>query len=114
MIFVLIMIKSIIGDSMTKQERYINNKIFRTLDEQIDILKSKGLVIDDVDFAKQILLRENYFFINGYRHLLLKSKADRKFIPNTNFTIPLKHLGTFFTTIVICIPPLIFFSMPTT
>ena len=25
------------------------NKIFKTLDEQIEILKSKGLVIDDVD-----------------------------------------------------------------
>ena len=45
------------------------NKTFKTLDEQVDILKNKGLIIDDVERAKEILLRENYFFISGYRHL---------------------------------------------
>ena len=40
----------------------MNIKSFKTLDEQIDILKDKGLIIDDVDYAKDILLRENYFF----------------------------------------------------
>lgn len=60
-------------------------KTFKTLDEQIDILKSKGLIIDDIDYAKDILLRENYFFISGYRHLFLKSAKDRMFIPGTNF-----------------------------
>jgi len=81
----LVVIKSIIGDSMAKQNDYSTNKIFKTLDEQINILEEKGLVIDDVDYAKEILLRENYFFISGYRHLLLKSKSDRHFLPNTNF-----------------------------
>ena len=38
-------------------------KTFKTIDEQIDILKEKGLVIDDIDYAKDILLRENYFFL---------------------------------------------------
>lgn len=60
-------------------------KTFKTLDEQISILKSKGLVIDDIDFAKDILLHENYFFISGYRHLFLKSFKDRMFLPGTNF-----------------------------
>lgn len=60
-------------------------KTFKTLDEQIDILKSKGLVIDDIDATKEILLRENYFFISGYRHLFLKSTKDRMFLPGTNF-----------------------------
>lgn len=60
-------------------------KEFKTLDEQIDILKYKGLTIEDYNYAKEILLRENYFFINGYRHLFLKSEADRKFIPGTTF-----------------------------
>lgn len=60
-------------------------KTFKTLDEQIGILKSKGLVIDDIDYAKDILLRENYFFISGYRHLFLKSSKDRMFISGTNF-----------------------------
>lgn len=60
-------------------------KTFKTLDEQIDILKSKGLEIDDIDYTKEILLHENYFFINGYRHLFLKSQKDRMFITGTNF-----------------------------
>ena len=70
---------------MIREERGSANKIFRTLDEQIEILKSKGLVIDDENFAKSVLLRENYFFISGYRHLLLRSKNDKKFLPNANF-----------------------------
>ena len=60
-------------------------KTFKTIDEQIEILKSKGLRIDDVDYAKNILLRENYFFLSGYRHLFLKSPKDRMFIPGTDF-----------------------------
>ena len=37
-------------------------KTFKTIDEQIEILKSKGLNIDDIDYAKSVLLRENYFY----------------------------------------------------
>lgn len=62
-----------------------NNKIFKTLDEQIDILRSKGLVIDDEKYAKEVLLRENYFFLNGYRHLFLKSTNDKVYISGTKF-----------------------------
>ena len=61
----------------------MNKKEFRTLDEQIDILKSKNLTINNVDEAKDILLRENYFFINGYRYLFFDK--DRKFIKGTTF-----------------------------
>ncbi len=61
------------------------NKTFKTLDEQVDILRNKGLVIDDVERAKEILLRENYFFISGYRHLFFRSNENKKFIQNTNF-----------------------------
>ena len=51
----------------------MKEKVFKTLDEQIDILQKKNLKIDDVDYAKKILLRENYFFLMGYRHLFLKN-----------------------------------------
>ena len=37
-------------------------KQFKTLDEQIEIFKHKGLVIEDEKYAKEVLLRENYFF----------------------------------------------------
>ncbi len=60
-------------------------KKFRTLDEQIEILKNKGLVIDDEEIVRNILLRENYFFISGYRHMFLKSPTAKNFITNTNF-----------------------------
>lgn len=61
-------------------------KTFKTIDEQLEILKSKGLKISDIDYAKDVLLRENYFFISGYRHLFLKSPKDRMFIPGTDFS----------------------------
>jgi abortive infection bacteriophage resistance protein len=60
-------------------------KTFKTLDEQIAILRDKGLVIEDETTTKDILLRENYFFISGYRHLFLLDPSKRNFIPNTNF-----------------------------
>ena len=62
----------------------MKTKTFKTLDEQIDILISKGLVFDDIESAKSILLRENYFFLSGYRHVFLN--PDRKtFIEGTKF-----------------------------
>lgn len=63
----------------------MNTKSFKTLEEQVSILASKGLVIDDVDYAKDVLLRENYFFLSGYRHLFLRTPRDRMFIKGTNF-----------------------------
>lgn len=60
-------------------------KIFKTIDEQIEILKDKGLIIDDEYFAKEILLRENYFFVSGYRHLFMEGIKGKRFKPNTNF-----------------------------
>ena len=55
-------------------------KTFKTLDEQVEILKNKGLIIEDEEKAKEILFRENYFFISGYRHLFMKSFKDSTFI----------------------------------
>ena len=58
-------------------------KEFKTLDEQVGIMQSRGLVIDDVESAKELLLRENYFFINGYRHIFMKNNKNHDFIPGT-------------------------------
>lgn len=63
----------------------MSKKIFKTLDEQIQILQYKGLVINDIDKAKGILFRENYFFVSGYRHLFMRSMKDNTFIPGTTF-----------------------------
>lgn len=67
----------ILGESMKK-------KIFKNLDEQIEILKSRGLEVEDYEEAKDILFRENYFFISGYRHLFTDQEKDR-FIAGTTF-----------------------------
>jgi len=63
----------------------VKEKTFKTLDEQIEILKSKGLIINDVNKTKEILLRENYFFLTGYRFLFMRSMVDRRFIEGTTF-----------------------------
>lgn len=63
----------------------MGNKTFKTLDEQIEILMKKNLVIDDYEYTKDILLRENYFFISGYRHLFVKSPIEKNYIENTSF-----------------------------
>ncbi len=63
----------------------MKTKVFKTIDEQISILQARGLIIDDIDFAKDTLIRENYFFINGYRHLFLKNGSDKNYKEGTNF-----------------------------
>jgi len=59
-------------------------KVFKTIEEQLDILKSKNLTITDYDKAKSILLRENYFFINGYRSPFLVT-GSKRFIDGATF-----------------------------
>lgn len=60
-------------------------KQFKTIEEQIEILKDKGLIINDYDKTKSILLRENYFFINGYRHIFMKDGENKRFIDGATF-----------------------------
>jgi len=64
----------------------MGKKIFKTIDEQIDILKNKGLSFEDFNNPNEVLVRENYFFLNGYRHLFLKSENSSMFIEGTNFS----------------------------
>ena len=61
------------------------DKNFKNLDEQIEILKFKGMKIANEEYAKKVLLRENYFFLNGYRHLFLISNENRHFKNGTTF-----------------------------
>lgn len=60
-------------------------KIFKTLEEQINILEGKGLVVRNRTFAEEVLFRENYFFLNGYRHPFMKSKDVKIYIGGTTF-----------------------------
>ena len=63
----------------------MKQKVFKTIDEQIDILRNRGMIINDVDKAKELLLRENYFFIYGFRHIFIKNKKEGNFIPGVTF-----------------------------
>ena len=63
----------------------MNKKDFRTLDEQLTILRAKGLIINNEEYAKDVLLMENYFFLNGYRYIFFKSSKEKKFIKGTTF-----------------------------
>lgn len=62
----------------------MKSKIFKTLDEQVEILKAKGLTVNDEKKARKILFRENYFFLSGYRHLFMRDSKDN-YIPGTTF-----------------------------
>ena len=61
------------------------DKQFKNLEEQIEILKYKGLAINDEKYAKKILLRENYFFISGYRYPFVRSNVDKHFLEGVTF-----------------------------
>ncbi len=63
----------------------MKNKTFKSLDEQIEGLVQKNMIITDYDFTRKILLRENYFFVSGYRHLFAKSKTDEAYKDGTTF-----------------------------
>ena len=63
----------------------MKSKTFKTLDDQIDILVNKGLVVDDVEATKSILLRENYFFLSGYRHLFMDPIDNKRYLEGTTF-----------------------------
>ena len=69
-------------------------KHFKTIEEQLEILRTKGLIIEDAEYAKEILLRENYFFINGYRILLMNSTSDKTFVVGATFR-ELHHIFMF-------------------
>ncbi len=61
----------------------MNSKPFKTIDEQINILESRGMMVDH-DKAKDSLMRNGYYnVINGYKDFFLED--DNKFIQGTRF-----------------------------
>ena len=48
-------------------------KEFKTIEEQIEILKNRKLIINDDELAKKIFKENNYYYvINGYKDLFIK------------------------------------------
>jgi len=61
-------------------------KEFKTLDEQIELLKSRNINFYNEEIAKQILLHNNYYnIINGYKDLFLDNKNNTEFKIGTTF-----------------------------
>ncbi|MGX7048299.1 Abi-like protein [Lactococcus piscium] len=57
---------------------------FRSLDEQVKLLNSRGLTIKDPDKAKQLLLRSNYYdIVNGHASFLQSN--TNKYKENSTF-----------------------------
>ena len=58
-------------------------KEFKTYQEQIEILKSRGIVINNEEFALEKLQEDNYYnIINGYKALFIDSN---QYIQGTTF-----------------------------
>lgn len=52
----------------------MTDKVFKTYDQLLDILKNRGLTIGDSTKAKRTLQRENYYnLINGYKKLFIET-----------------------------------------
>lgn len=64
------------------------DKPFKTFDEQLEILKNRGLSINDMDFAKIVLQDISYYtVVNGYKNSLILNCNSDNFIPGTSFEI---------------------------
>ena len=59
-------------------------KEFKTIDEQIQILKSRKIIIEDYSNTYELLTKNNYYYlINGYKELFLDKKSKtEKYIDN--------------------------------
>lgn len=62
----------------------MGEKVFKTIEQQVELLTSRGLIIPDEDMqmAKEFLLHNNYYRISGYtltlKKLLLQIENDGK------------------------------------
>lgn len=65
----------------------MNEKPFKTHNQMLKILRSRGMIISDGSKAKRILERENYYcIINGYKTLFIDSSHnDEYYKPGTTF-----------------------------
>lgn len=64
------------------------DKVFKTYDEQLNILKSRGIVMEtsrQCKIAKNIIQREGYYkLINGYKGLFIDAtELDETYLPGT-------------------------------
>lgn len=62
------------------------SRYFTTIEEQINILESRGLIIEDKKLAMDTLLRYNYYkIINGTREIFMDDLKKNRYRKGTNF-----------------------------
>ena len=68
------------------RRNYFMSKPFATLEKQIEILKSRGVVFNDEELAKSYLYKCGYYnLINAYKELFLASTSPEHYLPGTKF-----------------------------
>ena len=76
----------------------MSDKEFKTIDEQLNILISRGLKIENSERAKNFLLHNNYYRISGYsltlrKHdIFFKNVSFQNIIDIYNFDHELRHI----------------------
>ncbi len=76
----------------------MSDKGFKTIEEQIEILRSRGLTINDEARARDFLLRNNYYRISGYsltlrkNDIFSKSATFQNIIDICQFDQELRHI----------------------
>ena len=61
-------------------------KEFKTIEDQIDLLKNRNISFKDEELAKNILLNSNYYnIVNGYKDLFLDDKNKTLYKCGTQF-----------------------------
>ena len=74
------------------------DKDFRTIKEQLEILRSRGLTIDDETAAGDFLLRNNYYRVSGYsltlrkNDIFFKSAVFQNIMDIYNFDHEFRHI----------------------
>ncbi|UIK34877.1 Abi family protein [Lactobacillus amylovorus] len=54
-----------------------NDRPFRTLEEQVNLLREKGIIIQNINYAKNELMKRGYYsLINGYKSLFLERNEN--------------------------------------
>ena len=58
-----------------------------TIEQQIELLESRGLCVEDKDFACKVLSNVNYYHLEGYWYSFYdKEKPGHQFYPNVSFS----------------------------
>ncbi len=73
------------------------NKPPKTFDEQVTLLESRGMVIEDLSRAKRYLSHLNYYRLAAYWLPFEETHSPHCFKPDTQFNTVLEHyiLGLF-------------------